>query len=85
MNDYDYVHVYDHVYVPFKSPIQLYHLNIFATRIIIIIGVNMNYLIKETLEQTTGYYLEITVLIIVGIVLILSIIMLTIIKKLKDK
>ena len=45
----------------------------------------MNYFIRQILDQNTGYYFEITIAIIIGILLILSIIILTIIKKLKDK
>lgn len=45
----------------------------------------MNYFIGSLLDRTTEYYLEITIAIIIGILLILSIIMLTIIKKTKDK
>ena len=45
----------------------------------------MNYFLGNLLNRETGYYLEIAILIIIGVVLVLSIIMLTIIKKLKDK
>jgi len=45
----------------------------------------MNYFIGNLLDRSTEYYLEITIAIIIGILLILSIIMLTIIKKAKDK
>ena len=45
----------------------------------------MNYFIKQILGQSTGYYLEVTIAVIVGILLILSIIILTILKGLKDK
>ena len=45
----------------------------------------MNYFVENLLEKSTGYYLEITIAVIIGILLILTIIMLTIIKKLKDK
>ena len=45
----------------------------------------MNYFVENLLEKSTSYYLEVTIAVIVGIILILTIIMLTIIKKLKDK
>lgn len=45
----------------------------------------MNYFLKELLEKQTGYYLEVSILLIVGVLLVLSILMLTIVKKLKDK
>ena len=45
----------------------------------------MNYFIGNLLDRSTEYYLEITIAFIIGILLILSIIMLTIIKKAKDK
>lgn len=45
----------------------------------------MNYLLQILMNKETGYYIEIAILIIIGIVLVLSIVMLTIIKKLKDK
>lgn len=45
----------------------------------------MNYFIGNLLDKSVGYYLEITIAIIIGILLVLSIIMLTIIKKIKDK
>ena len=45
----------------------------------------MNYFMENLLSKSTSYYLEITIAVIIGILLILSIIMLTIIKKLKDK
>ena len=45
----------------------------------------MNYFVGNVLDKSTEYYLEITIAIIIGILLVLSIIMLTIIKKLKDK
>ena len=45
----------------------------------------MNYYMEQVLGHSTGYYLEITIAVIVGILLILSIIILSIIKKLKDK
>ncbi len=44
----------------------------------------MNYFIKEIATKEVGYYFEITVLVIVGILIILSIVILTLIKKLKD-
>ena len=48
-------------------------------------GVKMNYFFREIAVKETGYYLEITIAVIIGILLILSIIMLSLIKKLKDK
>ena len=44
----------------------------------------MNYYIREIASHNTGYYFEITALVIIIILLILSIIILTMIKKLKD-
>ncbi|MBR4178131.1 MAG: hypothetical protein IKR57_02135 [Bacilli bacterium] len=45
----------------------------------------MNYLIDNALKSGSGVTVEIAIAIIVGILLILSIIILTIIKSLKDK
>ena len=45
----------------------------------------MNYYIIESASKSTGYYLEIIIAVIVGILIILSIVILTILKKLKDK
>lgn len=45
----------------------------------------MNYFLKELAEKSTIYYFELTILIIVCILLILSIIILTMVKSLKDK
>ena len=45
----------------------------------------MNNYLGSLLVKTNGYYLEIAILIIIGILLILSIAMLTIIKRFKDK
>ena len=45
----------------------------------------MNYYLSETLAQNAGYYFEITIAVIIAILLILSIIILSLIKSLKDK
>ena len=45
----------------------------------------MNYFIGNLLDKSTSYYLEVAIAVIVGILLIITIVMLTIIKKLKDK
>lgn len=45
----------------------------------------MNYFIESLLNKSTEYYLEITILVIIGIILVLSIILLTIIKKIDKK
>ncbi len=44
----------------------------------------MKFLIDELLTSETTYDLEVAILIIIGILLLLAIIILTIIKKLKD-
>ena len=44
----------------------------------------MNYLVEKLLSDMDGVTLEMVILIIVGILLILAIIVLSIIKKLKD-
>ena len=45
----------------------------------------MNYYLFESAKSASGYYLEIIIAVIIGILIILSIIILTLIKKLKDK
>ncbi len=45
----------------------------------------MNYLIDNVLKSDVGFSVELTIAILVGILLLLSIIILTIIKVLKDK
>ena len=52
---------------------------------IISLVIFMNYLIDNALKSGSGVTVEIAIAIIVGILLILSIIILTIIKSLKDK
>ena len=47
-------------------------------------GVFMNYFIREIVEKNAGFTFEIMIALIVAVMLFLAIIILTIIKKLKD-